>query len=162
MAAAPLDGVKAQEFADRMMATLRSGAVALMCGIGHRTRLFDTMAGLPPSTSQEIADAAGLYERYVREWLAAMVTGGIIEYDSADQTYVLPPEHVRPLTRASGLHNLAMWMHDIGLIARAEPAVVECFRSGGGVPYKGFPGIHELTSQPSIPPDQHPKQTGPT
>ena len=47
------------------------------------------MAKLPPSTRlREIAEAAGLNERYVREWLGAMVTGGIVEYDAGDQ--ILP------------------------------------------------------------------------
>ena len=42
-----------------------------MTSIGHQTGLFDTMAGLPPSTSEQIAEAAGLHERYVREWLGS-------------------------------------------------------------------------------------------
>ena len=42
------------------------------------------MAELPPSTSEEIAKQAGLNERYVREWLGAMVTGRIVNYDPDD------------------------------------------------------------------------------
>jgi Rv2258c-like winged HTH domain len=34
-----------------------------MLSIGHQTRLFDTIASLPPSTSAQIAQAAGLDER---------------------------------------------------------------------------------------------------
>ena len=40
------------------------------------TGLFDTMSGLPPSTADVIAEKTGLSERYVREWLGPMVTGG--------------------------------------------------------------------------------------
>ena len=36
-----------------------------------------------PPTSHELADAAGLDERYVREWLGAMTTGRIVEYEPA-------------------------------------------------------------------------------
>ena len=52
-----------------------------MIDIGHRTGLFARpRAG--PATSDELADRAGLTERYVREWLGAMVTGGIFDYDA--------------------------------------------------------------------------------
>jgi len=50
-----------------------------MIDIGHRTGLFTAAAGA--ATSEELADRAGLTERYVREWLGAMVTGGIVDYD---------------------------------------------------------------------------------
>ena len=73
------DQTKAEAFAERMLDILNSGALAVMISIGHRTELFDTMAELPPSTSQQIADAAGLNERYVREWLGAMVTGRLVD-----------------------------------------------------------------------------------
>ena len=67
------DQDRAEVFAERMLGVLNKGALALMTSIGHRTGLFDAMAGLPPSTSCQIASAAHLDERYVREWLAAMV-----------------------------------------------------------------------------------------
>ena len=69
---------KAEAFAERMIGTLNEGAIAIMTSIGHRTGLFDAMSGLPYSTSEEIADAANLNERYVREWLGAMTVGGIV------------------------------------------------------------------------------------
>ncbi|MEM9907707.1 MAG: transcriptional regulator, partial [Cyanobacteria bacterium P01_D01_bin.44] len=86
-------------FVNRLLDILNSGALASMLSIGHRTGLLDTMATLPPVTSQEIAEAAGLNERYVREWLGAMVTGRIVTYDSATQTYHLPTPHAAFLIR---------------------------------------------------------------
>jgi len=68
-----LDEGKATAFAERMLGDLQGAAVTLMVSVGHRTGLFDAMAELEPSTSQQIADAVGLNERYVREWLGAMV-----------------------------------------------------------------------------------------
>ena len=67
-----------EEFAERMVRLLNDGALALMISVGHQTGLFDTMSRLPPSTSQQIADAAGLDERYVREWLGAQTTGQVV------------------------------------------------------------------------------------
>ena len=46
---------------------------------------LDKMAELPPSTSEEIARHSQLNERYVREWLGAMVTGKVVDYDAANR-----------------------------------------------------------------------------
>ena len=58
-------------FPGRMVHMLNEGMLALMVSVGHRTGLFDVMAGMPAATSAQIASAAALDERYVREWLAA-------------------------------------------------------------------------------------------
>jgi len=49
--------VRAVEFAGRVLGVLNSGSVAILLSIGHQTELFDALAALPPSTSQQIADA---------------------------------------------------------------------------------------------------------
>jgi hypothetical protein len=76
MSTRELDQAKSEAFAERMIGMLIDAALALMTSIGHRMGLFDVMAGLPPSTSQQIADAANLDERYVREWLAPWSSAG--------------------------------------------------------------------------------------
>lgn len=91
MTTAEIDRRTAQAFAGQMMGVLNNGMLALMLSIGHQTGLFDTMASLPPATSEEIAKAGGLNERYVREWLGAMATGRVVEYDAARRAYRLPP-----------------------------------------------------------------------
>ena len=40
-----------QAFAGKMVGVLNDAGLALMTSIGHQAGLFDTMAGLPPSTS---------------------------------------------------------------------------------------------------------------
>lgn len=136
-------------FAERMLDMLNGGALAIMTSIGHRTGLFDTMAELAPSTSAELALAAGLHERYVREWLAAMVTGGIVEYDPERTTYALPDHHAALLTRAARPDNLAVVAQFLPLLAQVEDDIVACFRHGGGVPYSRFPRFHEVMAEDS-------------
>jgi len=75
-----LDQSKMDAFTEKMIGIYNSGALNLMISMGHRTGLFDTMANIPPSTSDQIASKAGLNERYVREWLGAMVTGRIVNH----------------------------------------------------------------------------------
>ncbi len=138
-----------EEFGERMVGVLNAAMLALMTSIGHRTRLFDTMASLPPATSAQIAEAAGLDERYVREWLAAMTTGGIVEHDPAGVTFVLPPMHAKWLTRASGPENLALTTQYVGLMAQVEDQIVDCFHHGGGVPYAEFPRFQSIMAEDS-------------
>jgi 2-polyprenyl-3-methyl-5-hydroxy-6-metoxy-1,4-benzoquinol methylase len=143
------DQERAEAFAGQMVDVLNSGAMAIMTSIGHRTGLFDAMAGLPPSTSEEIASVANLNERYVREWLAAMVVGRIVEHDPQDGTYHLPPEHAAFLTRAASPDNIAVTAQFIPLLGSVEDGIVESFKEGGGLPYSSFPHFHEVMAEDS-------------
>ena len=144
-----LDTAKAEAFAGKMSEVMNGASLALMASIGHQTGLFDIMADLPPSTSPQIAEAAGLNERYVREWLGAMTTGRIVEYDRATGAYSLPPEHAASLTRAAGPDNMAQWAQYIPLMASVEEGIVESFRNGGGLPYSAFPKFTKLMAEES-------------
>lgn len=143
------DPAKAEAFANRMLDILNSGAIALMTSIGHRTELFDTLAELPPSTSQQIATAAGLNERYVREWLGTMVTGRIVAYNPIDKTYILPAEHAAFLTRAAASDNIAPFAQYIPLLGAVEEQVIDCFYQGGGVPYSEYKRFHAVMAEDS-------------
>jgi 2-polyprenyl-3-methyl-5-hydroxy-6-metoxy-1,4-benzoquinol methylase len=143
------DAAKAETFANRILTVLNHGALCLMVSIGHRTGLFDTLRTLPPSTSEEIASHAGLNERYVREWLGAMVTSGVMEIDPATMRFSLPAEHAAFLTRAAAADNMAVLAQYIGLLGSVEDDIVECFQKGGGVPYGRFPRFHAVMAEDS-------------
>jgi SAM-dependent methyltransferase len=140
---------RAAVFGERMVGVLNDACLALMVSVGHRTGLFEEMAGRAPSTSNEIAVAAGLQERYVREWLGAMVLGGVVEHDPGSDTYRLPDEHAASLTRAAGPDNLATIMQYVGLLGSVEDGIVECFRRGGGLPYSAYPRFFAVQSEDS-------------
>lgn len=144
-----VDSARAAAFAGRMLETLNDGALCLMLSIGHRTGLFDVLRTLAPATSADIASAAGLDERYVREWLGAMVTSRVMEIDPATQRYTLPPEHAASLTRAAAADNVAVFAQYIAELGRVEDAIVDCFRRGGGVPYEKFTRFHEVMAEDS-------------
>ncbi len=143
------DPAKAEAFAGNLLSVLNYGALALMVSIGHRTQLFDVMADLPPATSLYIAEAAGLKERYVREWLNALTVGHIVEYDAATKTYCLPVEHAAFLTRAAASDNMATFFQHIANLAIVEDRIVECFAVGGGVPYSAYRRFHEVMAEDS-------------
>ncbi len=143
------DRTKAEAFAGRFLTALNNGALCLMASVGHRTGLFDVMSTLPPATSEEIAARTDLNERYVREWLGAMVTAGVVEVDPATTRFSLPAEHAAFLTRAAAADNLAVFAQYISLLGGVEDDIVECFRKGGGVPYEKFPRFHDVMAEDS-------------
>ena len=134
---------------ERVLDVLNSGMLAPMISIGHRSGLFDAMAALPPASSERIAQVAGLDERYVRELLAAMTTGRIVDHDPAAMTFTLPPAHAAWLTRAAGPDNLAVQAQYVGLLAEVEDDILGCFRDGGGVGYAAFPRFQALMAEDS-------------
>jgi ubiquinone/menaquinone biosynthesis C-methylase UbiE len=140
---------RSTEFAERMAGIFNDAALALMVSVGHRTGLFDVMATMPAATSADIAAGAALDERYVREWLAAMTTGRIVDHDAAAGTFWLPAGHAAWLIRAAGPDNLAVQAQYIGLLAQVEDHIVDCFRHGGGVPYSAFPRFHAVMAEDS-------------
>ncbi len=139
----------AQRFDERMLNILNSAGLALMISVGHRTGLFDAMADMPPATSEEIAERSGLSERYIREWLGAMVTGGVVDHDPEIGTFMLPAEHAAFLTRRSVPNNLASVTQWISVLGAVEDEVVEAFKHGRGVPYSAYRRFHAVMLEES-------------
>jgi len=144
-----MDQDKAESFAARILRALNDGALCLMLSVGHRTGLLDALRTLPPATSAEIAKHAGLNERYVREWLGAMVTAGVVEIDPRTTRFALPAEHAAFLTRPAAADNLAVFAQYISLLGAVEDDIVACFKNGGGVPYTRFPRFHAVMAEDS-------------
>jgi len=144
------DAAKMEAFGGKLLDILNGGMAATMISLGHRTGLFDAMATLQVgATSSEIAEAANLNERYVREWLGAMATAGIVEYESGRGAFRLPPEHAAMMTRAAGPNNFACYAQFIPMCASVEDELVEKFRHGGGVPYSSYGRFHEAMAEMS-------------
>ncbi len=145
----PFDDAKAEAFVERLVGALSDASMILMTSIGHRTALFDTLAVLPRATSEELANKAGLAERYVREWLAVMVTSGVVAYDPQNKTYALPPEHAAFLTREATPDNIAVTTQFIGVAASVEEEMLARFKDGGGTHYHHYGRFHEVMAEDS-------------
>jgi 2-polyprenyl-3-methyl-5-hydroxy-6-metoxy-1,4-benzoquinol methylase len=149
MAISEIDSARAEAFAGRTVQILNDAMLSLLLSVGHQTRLLDVMAEQGSVTSDQLAQASELNERYVREWLAGLTVGGIVEHDPATKTYSLPPEHAGCLTRDAGPNNLASFAQYTSLFGELEQQVVECFRNGGGVPYSAMPRFQALQAEES-------------
>lgn len=143
------DDEVAAAFAERYVGILNDASIALLTSLGHRTGLFDLLSHHPHSGSRELAAIAGLHERYVREWLAGMVVGGIVDYEPHDGTYTLPAEHAAVLTSAAGPDNLAQLMQYVAMMGEIEEKIVACFHRGGGLTYDDYPNFHKVMAEES-------------
>jgi 2-polyprenyl-3-methyl-5-hydroxy-6-metoxy-1,4-benzoquinol methylase len=143
------DSSRAGAFAEQVMDLINKGSAAVMISVGHRLGLFAVLAAMRPATSAEIAGEAGLAERYVREWLAAMVTAGIILFDPKRNTYALPAEHAACLTPEGSLGNLAVYGQHVALLGEVQERLIGLFRQGGGTTYADYPCFHQIMAEDS-------------
>lgn len=139
-----LDQTKTEAFGQKMTDIFNGASLAAIISIGHRTGLLDRLAELPPSTSTEVATAAELDERYVREFLNALVSAAIVDYHAATERYSLAPEHAAYLTRSAGPDNMAFFTQYFPLLGNVEDQVVAAFKHGGGVPYEAYPRFQDV------------------
>jgi SAM-dependent methyltransferase len=66
-----------------------SGLMAMaMAHLGVKLRLYEALAGRQPSTSQELSEATGIRERFLREWLLQQAASGIVTF-TATGTFAL-------------------------------------------------------------------------
>ena len=127
-----LETTQVQPFAERLLSALNDGALCLMVSIGHRTALFDAMGGHAcRDARRDCRRRPGLNERYVREWLGAMVTAGVVDVDPASAT-LSPAAGARgvPDARGRGRQHGGVRAVHRRCSAGVEDDIVECFKQG--------------------------------
>jgi 2-polyprenyl-3-methyl-5-hydroxy-6-metoxy-1,4-benzoquinol methylase len=125
-----------KKFAGKILNIYTGSVLTKLIDIGYQTGLFEASRS-GPATSKELSERAGLQERYVREWLGAMVTSDIYRYDVELERYSLPEEHAVLLTGETA-QNQCPSSRIINHFGKHLPKLIECFRVGGGVSYSEF------------------------
>jgi SAM-dependent methyltransferase len=128
------DPAEVEAFAGQLMPILMGGLLSHLVDLGDRTGLFAAVAQ-GPGTSDEIAQRAGLHERYVREWLSAMATARIVAFDPTTMTFSVRPEHAVLLVGNGSVTPLAATNT---VFAQYLPELARVFREGGGIPYADY------------------------
>jgi 2-polyprenyl-3-methyl-5-hydroxy-6-metoxy-1,4-benzoquinol methylase len=116
--------------------------------LGLRVGLYAALADNGPMTTDELARATGIAERYAREWLEQQAVTGILEVDdvaldASARSYELPTAHAHVLLDADSPANTTAVAAFVAEAGRMVPAVADAFRTGGGVAYADY-AIHDL------------------
>jgi 2-polyprenyl-3-methyl-5-hydroxy-6-metoxy-1,4-benzoquinol methylase len=111
--------------------------------IGDRLGLYRALANNGEATATELASATGTHERYVREWLEQQTVAGILEVEDEKaepevRSYRLPQGHQEVLLERDSLNYLAPLAQQMVGVSRPLPALLEAFRTGGGVSYPEY------------------------
>jgi hypothetical protein len=80
-----------EAFIGQVVTDLSAAFSGVLVNVGCKLGLYQAMADLGTCTSTALAEATGIRERYIREWLANQAAGGYVAYDPEKQTYALPP-----------------------------------------------------------------------
>jgi 2-polyprenyl-3-methyl-5-hydroxy-6-metoxy-1,4-benzoquinol methylase len=117
--------------------------------LGDRLGLYRALAERGPLTSSALAEAAGIHERYAREWLEQQAATEILDVDdpaagALERCYSLPPGHEEALVDERSLSYIAPFGRALVACARPVDALLEAFRTGTGVPYAEYgEDLHE-------------------
>src|ERR1700675_1848093 len=111
--------------------------------VGDRLGLYRALTESGPATAAQLARAAGIDERYAREWLEQQAVAGLLEVatesaDGAKRAYRLPPGHAEVLLDGDSLNYLLPITWAIPGLAATMPALLAAYRRGGGVPYSDY------------------------
>lgn len=147
----PLD---AAGMAERVTAATLGGMEMLAMHLGDRLGWYRALAAEGPLTSTELAHRTGTAERYAREWLEHQAASGYVAVEdatatAADRRYSLPAGHAEVLTDADSLSYLAPMPRMVVSAAKQADALIEAYRTGGGVSWEHL-GADARESQAAI------------
>jgi 2-polyprenyl-3-methyl-5-hydroxy-6-metoxy-1,4-benzoquinol methylase len=114
--------------------------------LGDVLGLYRTLSDKGPLTSTELAEAAGIHERYAREWLEHQAASGLLEPEpnGDERRYRLPEGHDEALLDSSSLNYIAPLARSLAGAVKPLEALLAAFRSGDGVPYADYgDDLHE-------------------
>jgi Rv2258c-like winged HTH domain len=97
-----VDEAKVEEFVGKVLTDVSGMTTTILASIGDRLGLWRVLAAQGPATSDELAERAGVNERYAREWLGGMASSGYLDYDPGTKKFTLPLDHVPALADEGG------------------------------------------------------------
>jgi SAM-dependent methyltransferase len=129
--------------AERLFDSLLATFDTLTIHLGGRLGLYDVLHHHGPLTPPDLADQAGISPRYAREWLEQQTVTGLVAVDDptlpADhRRFSLPAEHVPVLVDQDDLAFFRPFLDAVAAAAVQMPALVEAYRTGGGVPWHQY------------------------
>jgi 2-polyprenyl-3-methyl-5-hydroxy-6-metoxy-1,4-benzoquinol methylase len=126
-----------EEFADRLFRAALGTVEVLTIHLGDRLGWYRALAEGGPATAEELVARAGGAPRYAKEWLEQQASFGILTV-ADDGRFALPDAAAEVLTDPDSLNYLAPLARMLAAAATQLPALLDAYRTGGGVGWSRF------------------------
>ncbi|TKK89296.1 methyltransferase domain-containing protein [Herbidospora galbida] len=141
-------------FADRLFQAALGMTDLLAIHLGDRLGWYDALT-TGPATPAELVARAGGDERYAREWLEQQAVAGVLAV-GGDGRFALPPAAAEVLTDRGSLDYLAPLARMLAGAAVQLPALLDAYRTGGGVGWAAYgPDVRESQADMNRPWFEH-------
>ena len=113
-------------------------AAAMNCSlslVGDQLGLYRKLNECGPSTSEGLANAIGLNERWVREWLRHQACARQLEYDPSTDEFSISAEAYEVLCNTDSPYYFASGFAVYDVLHRSVDKLPDAFRSGLGLSY---------------------------
>jgi hypothetical protein len=121
-----VDEAKIHQFIGQMLSDLGGAASVALVRMGDALGLYKTLHAQGPMTVAELAAAAGVNERYLREWASHQAASNYLSYDPATQKFALPVEQAMvfaiddsPVNMLGAFDGIVAWL---GNQEKVQPA----------------------------------------
>ncbi|MFA9462446.1 class I SAM-dependent methyltransferase [Thiohalorhabdus sp. Cl-TMA] len=131
---------KLEEFTGKVLGDIGGAFAVLLSYIGDQTSVYRTLRDHGPATSDELAEAAGVDERYLREWLSAQAAGGYVTYHPAEERFSLTPEQATVLAQEGHPACLQGLFQQVVAQFTTHEEAVDVLRTGAGRPWSQHHG----------------------
>jgi 2-polyprenyl-3-methyl-5-hydroxy-6-metoxy-1,4-benzoquinol methylase len=142
------DEAKVEEFAGNLFMQALAMMELANVELGVRLGLYEKLAGAGAVTSAELATAAGIAERYAREWLEQQATAGVVEVDDVaapaeERRFTLPNAHAHVLIEDDSEACMKPCAAVVPWVGKALDIMAEEFRRGTGAAF-GLFDLHDV------------------
>ena len=128
-----LNETKLNELLGKVVTEMGAAANGPLVTIGDKLGLYKTLSESGAMSSQQLADATGTAERYVREWASAQAASGYIEYNPSSETFSMSPEQAAVFGNAKSPVFMTGAFYAITSVYHDEPKIEKAFKTGEGV-----------------------------
>ena len=135
--------MQSEELAERIFMSTLGAAEMVSVHLCEQLGVYQFLHDHGPATEADVAKACGIAQRYAREFLEQQAVAGFLTTDDADlpaeeRRYELPREHVPVLMDKHHVLHAAPFPRLFTAAALQVPALLEAYRTGGGVPWSAY------------------------
>jgi SAM-dependent methyltransferase len=127
-----VDEAKVEEFVERAVGDFSATMTFTLCHVGDKLGLFKDLADKGPATAAELAERAGINERYAAEWLRGLTAAGYLDHDGGAGRYAISPEHAMVLAVDGSPASLGGVFQMFGGMLAPLESIINSFKDGGG------------------------------